>query len=95
MKPRTTPRRENTDFCSEEDKNKNSPTERENTTKKKKDSQKFSKLRESKLKFIRELNTTPLDSNASLEEKMGGLVKKAENMANFLLTKHKYRQWVY
>ena len=94
MKPRTAPKRRIQEADLEEANNQNSHIERAYADKKNKDSQKFSKLRESKQKFIRELNTAPVDSNASMEEKMNVLVKKAENMANFLLTKHKFTEWV-
>lgn len=56
------------------------------------DSEKFQRLKESKQKFIKRLHENPLDANASLEDKMKVLVQKAENLANFLLTKHNYKE---
>ena len=53
-----------------------------------KDKQKFKQLKESKRRFLHELNEGP--TQGDLKERMDMLVKKAESLANFLLTKHKY-----
>ena len=53
---------------------------------------KFESLKESKRRFLDELNAGTRDKTASVKERMAALVAKAEKLANFLLTKHKYSQ---
>lgn len=55
-----------------------------------KDKQKFKQLKESKRRFLHDLNEKQIKGN--LKERMDRLVKKAESLANFLLTKHKYKE---
>ena len=57
---------------------------------KSKDKQKFKQLKESKRRFLHELNENPVQGD--LKQRMDLLVKKAESLANFLLTKHKYKE---
>lgn len=54
------------------------------------DSKKFKQLKESKRRFIDEMNEDPMQGD--LKQRMDILVKKAEMLANFLLTKHKYKE---
>ena len=55
-----------------------------------KDKQKFKQLKESKRRFLHELNESPIQGD--MKQRMDILVKKAESLANFLLTKHKYKE---
>jgi len=55
-----------------------------------KDHQKFKQLKESKRRFLHELNEGPMQGD--MKQRMDVLVKKAESLANFLLTKHKYKE---
>lgn len=57
-----------------------------------KDKQKFKQLKESKRRFLHELNESPLQGD--MKQRMDILVKKAESLANFLLTKHKYKEYI-
>lgn len=55
-----------------------------------KDKQKFKQLKESKRRFLDELNER--SDQGDLKQRMDILVQKAESLANFLLTKHKYKE---
>lgn len=55
-----------------------------------KDKNKFMQLKESKRRFLNELNEG--SDQGDLKTRMEVLVKKAESLANFLLTKHKYKE---
>jgi len=55
-----------------------------------KDKHKFKQLKESKRRFLHELNEGP--TQGDMKQRMDILVKKAESLANFLLTKHKYKE---
>lgn len=54
------------------------------------DKQKFKHLKESKRRFLHELNESPVEGD--MKQRLDILVKKAESLANFLLTKHKYKE---
>lgn len=55
-----------------------------------KDKHKFKQLKESKRRFLHELQEGSMQGD--LKQRMDILVKKAESLANFLLTKHKYKE---
>ena len=55
-----------------------------------KDIQKFKQLKESKRRFLHELSEGP--TQGDMKQRMDVLVKKAESLANFLLTKHQFKE---